>query len=121
RWTRPGSVEEQRRLVLRRSPANEIVRNSRIDEFLLLAALNDTPLPVPKVHWIDGDGRWFGRPAVVLERCAGRDDRALLTARNKAGLDEPTRLGLARDMVELLAAIHSLELDRLELPASIER
>src|SRR3546814_5049340 len=76
-WRR-GGREERHELVLRRTPNSEIVRNSRIDEFLLLKALDDTGLSVPRVFWIDRDGRWLGRPAVVLARCPGRDDRSLL-------------------------------------------
>lgn len=120
-WRRGAAGEERHRLVLRRSPANEIVRNSRIDEFRLLAALGGSGIAVPRVHWIDADGRWLGRPSVVMERCAGRDDRALLTERNKAGLGEGARLDLARSMVGLLAAIHALDTDALDLPPSIRR
>src|SRR4051794_704475 len=65
-WRR-GAVTECHRLVLRRTPQNEIVHNRREDEFQLLRALGDTSLPVPKVLWIDPDGRYLERPSVVLE------------------------------------------------------
>jgi aminoglycoside phosphotransferase (APT) family kinase protein len=120
-WRRGDGVDERHRLVLRRTPENEIVRNSRIDEFRLLQTLGSTGLPVPRVFWIDPDGRWLGRPSVVLERCPGRDDRALLTARNREGLPEEARLGIAGAMVELLAAVHRLDPDALDLPASVRR
>lgn len=120
RWRR-GGREERHRLVLRRTPENEIVRNRREDEFLLIKALEGTGLPVPRVHWIDRDGRWLERPAVVLARCPGRDDRALLSARGKAGLDENRRASIAAGMVDLLASIHRLDLAALDLPPSIRR
>src|SRR3546814_901465 len=96
-WRR-GGREERHELVLRRTPNSEIVRNSRIDEFLLLKALDDTGLPVPRVFWIDRDGRWLGRPAVVLARCPGRDDRSLLLPQGKAGLHESQRVAIAAEM-----------------------
>src|SRR3546814_4873739 len=83
--------------------------------------LDDTGLPVPRVFWIDRDGRWLGRPAVVLARCPGRDDRSLLLPQGKAGLHESQRVAIAAEMVNLLAAIHSLDVRTLELPSSIRR
>jgi aminoglycoside phosphotransferase (APT) family kinase protein len=120
RW-RSGGHEERHSLVLRRTPANEIVRNSREDEFLLLKALNGTGLPVPRVYWIDRNGEWLNRPAVVLARCPGSDDRALLSTRGKAGLDEDRRVSIAADMVDLLARIHRLNPAELDLPPSLLR
>src|SRR3546814_7589790 len=76
--------------------------------------LDDTGLPVPRVFWIDRDGRWLGRPAVVLARCPGRDDRSLLLPQGKAGLHESQRVAIAAEMVNLLAAIHSLDVRRSE-------
>src|SRR3546814_17730062 len=67
------------------------------------------------------DTTLFRSPAVVLARCPGRDDRSLLLPQGKAGLHESQRVAIAAEMVNLLAAIHSLDVRTLELPSSIRR
>lgn len=117
-WSEAG---ERRRseLVLRRAPANEIVVTTREAEFDLLRALGRSSLPVPRAMWMDRDGRFLERPAMIVERRPGTDDRFLLMKRNAGRLDPETRLSLARQMVDLLAELHGLDRQRLDLPVSI--
>lgn len=114
---RLGGAERRHRLVLRRAPASEIVQTTREDEFHLLRALAGTGLPVPRAFWLDRHGRWLKRPAMVLERCAGRDDRFLLTGRNRTGLSVEARVSLAREFTDALAQIHCLDIGTLDLPS----
>src|SRR3546814_11501512 len=81
-WRR-GGREERHELVLRRTPNSEIVRNSRIDECLLLKALDDQGLPLPRALWLDRDGRWRERPEVALSRWPGRGARSSLFTQGK--------------------------------------
>lgn len=111
-WQQDGTAIRQP-LVLRRSAANTIVVASRDHEFEVLTALKGTGVRAPRAFWLDRDGTCFGRPAMILERRAGRTERSLLQDRNSLGLDRPTRLGLAQDMVDTLAAIHALDANRL--------
>ena len=111
-WTMDGrSVHE--RLVLRCASPTEIVDATREHEFLLLQALSTHALPTPRAFWMDPEGRWIGRPAMVLERLPGRADRALLSDRNALGLDLSTRVALGRQMADALAAIHAVDPDAI--------
>lgn len=103
-------------LVLRRAPKNEIVATAREDEFDLLTALERSPLPLPRAFWMDRDGRWLERPGMIVSRCKGRDDRLLLTDANSARLGVEARVSLARQLADLLADIHSVDIDSLDLP-----
>jgi len=117
-WTQRAEPVAKK-LVLRRAPENEIVLAAREDEFHILKALERTSLLVPRALWMDDDGRWLGRPAMLVERCEGRDDRFLLTNRNVAGIDVATRVNLARQMAELLAKVHSVDVEGLQLPEKL--
>lgn len=111
RWRVDGR-EQVQPMVLRCASGHEIVVANRTDEFDLLRGLQDCGLPTPRAFWMDAAGRWFGRPAMLLERLPGRAERALLTARGKLGLDEAARTGIATQMAEALAALHAVDADR---------
>lgn len=117
-WLFDGSWElagqtVQEPMVLRCAAENEIVEATREHEFLLLTALSHAGLPVPRTFLIDRDGVWIGSPAMVLERCAGRAERALLQERNSLGLDPLARRRVAEQMADALADIHKVEIDTI--------
>jgi aminoglycoside phosphotransferase (APT) family kinase protein len=120
RWREDGRSVHAR-LILRRAPENEIVVTTRADEFALLQALEGTAARAPRAYWIDADGRWLERPAMVLERRPGRADRGLLTVKNSLGLNETARLALARQMADALAALHAIDVAALRLPQGLAR
>lgn len=104
-----GDMRVERALVLRCAPRSEVVVNTREDEFHLLRAIDGHGLLSPGAYWLDAQGAWMGRPAMVLEQCHGKADRGLLTARNTLGLDAGTQSILARELADALAAIHRLD------------
>jgi aminoglycoside phosphotransferase (APT) family kinase protein len=108
-WDEHG-VRSARPLLLRRDPPGGVVETSRRAEFELLCALRATAIPVPEALWIDELGEHFGRPSLIMQRCDGAADRSVLRE------SDPLRLGagrieLARQLADLLAAIHGLDLD----------
>ncbi|MGQ0464156.1 MAG: phosphotransferase family protein [Sporichthyaceae bacterium] len=109
RWAGAGHE-----LIVRQDPAEGVVANSLHAEYELLAALQDTAVPVPSTYFSDPDGQWFGRPTVVQGRVPGRADRAVLTAADPLGLGVAGRLALARGLVDVLAAIHAVPAASLE-------
>jgi aminoglycoside phosphotransferase (APT) family kinase protein len=111
-WTQDGSGAREE-LVLRCASANEIVEASREDEFLLLQALAADGLPAPRAYWMDRSGEWIGRPAMVLERRPGRTERGMLGEKNSLGLNQASRVGIARQMADALIAIHAIDVDRI--------
>lgn len=108
RWTEAG-VPVNRPLVLRSGMGNEFALSGRGAEFALLHALHDTGLPAPRVWWFDPDGAYLGRASMVMDRCAGRSDRNIMTDRNTLALSVDQRAGLGRQMMDLLARLHSVD------------
>lgn len=92
-------------LMLRRAPKTEVVLVDRSAEFDILERLNGTGIPSPRAWW---QGTLGGRFAMIMQRCKGRAERMTLTDRNKMGLNEEARVGLARDIAHVLADLHSL-------------
>lgn len=97
--------DRREELILRRDPEGGLVRTDRSDEFCLLRALEPTPLPSPATRWLDGDGAWFGRPTLIMERLPGRSDYFLLNG----DLHLERRLQLAEELCRLLGAVHALD------------
>ncbi len=106
RLTRNGS---EARLVLRRNGLSVASESNRRREYQVLARLQGTGLPIPRVEWLDETGEHFGRPGFTMERCEGAADLFALTPGNRCSWDEATRLALARRLTQLMAQIHGLD------------
>jgi aminoglycoside phosphotransferase (APT) family kinase protein len=92
-------------LILRRDPLGGLVESDRAREFALIQALAATGLPVPAARWLDADGRWFGRPSLIMSREPGSCDYYLLTGSRPV----EERLDLAHRMCDLLAQVHQVD------------
>jgi aminoglycoside phosphotransferase (APT) family kinase protein len=115
-WRQAGQ-DVQAELILRKAPQSEVVLVERANEFALLRALEKTEFPAPKAYCFDADGRWLGRPGMVLQRCRGVARRNLLA--EGSGLDLQARLGLATQIADLLSSLHSLDLAKLDLASGV--
>lgn len=102
------------RWVLRRPPvgnllasAHDVVREARI-----LSALGDTDVPVPTVHGVCTDDAVSAAPLVVMEHVD-----ALVLDNLPAAEEMPvqTRRALAESMIDTLARIHDVDLERVGL------
>jgi aminoglycoside phosphotransferase (APT) family kinase protein len=109
-WT-AGGVREVRRLLMRRDPPVSVVDTGRALEFDLLERLAGSPVPAPEVHWLDDTGEHLLRPTMVVTRYEGAADRAVLRSSDPLGLGPDGQLALARDMCDVLADLHSLDVD----------
>jgi len=99
------------RYVLRTDPQCPIIETDCRREFVLLQAMAGT-VPVPRPVWLDGDGRFFGRPAMVTEfvpgvtkPVAGQDKVSGLGAR----LGSALRSQLRQPFLDNLARIHAFD------------
>ena len=92
-------------LMLLRDAAGTLLNTGRAREFAVLEALDNSPVPAPKVHWVDPEGRWLGAPSVVMEFMPGSCDHMIL---NGSGPLE-ARVALARRFIELMADIHAVD------------
>jgi aminoglycoside phosphotransferase (APT) family kinase protein len=110
RWQTDGH-DAGHELLLRRDPAVGVVETGRLAEFQLLDQLSRTSIPAPEVLWLDEHGDQLGRPSVIMRRHAGRAHRAALKETDPLAIGAPGQLGLARDITDLLADLHLLDLD----------
>jgi aminoglycoside phosphotransferase (APT) family kinase protein len=92
-------------LILRRDPLGGLVETDRAKEFSVLQALSSTAVPAPPGRWLDAEGRWFGRPSLIMGRKSGVCDYFLLGGARP--LDQ--RLKLAYTMCNLLAEVHLVD------------
>jgi aminoglycoside phosphotransferase (APT) family kinase protein len=110
RWTdQSGDHEEP--LILRRDPPGSLLDTDRRSEFEVLRALYSTGVPVPPTPWADIEGRWLGRPSLIMKIVEGECDWHVLTGSRPLA----TRLRLARSLLSLLADIQSVDWQDLGL------
>lgn len=114
-WTEDGT-RRTTPLLLRREPESGVVDTARETEFALLEKLGESAVPVAEVHWTD-DGAVFGRPSMIVERRRGSAHRGVLRDGDPLQIGDDARLELARDLVDLLASVHRVEVAELDLPA----
>ena len=114
-WVDATGVQSHR-LMLMRDAAGTLLSTDRQREFAVLKALEATPVPAPKAHWVDPDGRWLGGPSLVMDRMPGACDYLVLNG------DRPlqARLNLARAFIDLMARIHAVDWRERGLGAVLE-
>jgi aminoglycoside phosphotransferase (APT) family kinase protein len=103
-WSTPsGMVSEP--LIVRRDPPGGLLETDRAAEYAVLAALEATPVPAPRVRWLDATGEALGRPCLVMVREPGDCDYYVLNG----GRPLPERVELARRFCALLATVHQVD------------
>jgi aminoglycoside phosphotransferase (APT) family kinase protein len=111
-----GSVQ---RYVLRMDPMEGITETSRAREYEILHAMQDV-IPVPRPIWLDADGAYFGRPAVIMEFISGTPKPSTMTL-SVTGLgtvlDDPLRGQIRPQYLDMLAKIHNFDWASANLPS----
>lgn len=92
-------------LIARRDPEGSVLETDRRIETRVLAALDGTPVPSPRLRWMDLDGTRLGRPAIVMDVVEGVCDGFVLAGQTPAS----DRLRLAHHLYDRLADIHLLD------------
>ena len=108
-WTQPDGARSSHELMLRQQPDAGVVDTNLGQEFALLRALAATGLPTPEALWADLEPRFFGAPSVVVRRSRGVAHRGALRDKDPMNLGPETRFSLARSFVDLLAAVHAVD------------
>ena len=112
-WDEPGVGRQRTRLVARMEPAESLNSTSRRREFELLRAFAGV-IPVPRVYWVDADGRWFPEPALIYAFAPGSTKPRTATGK-VAGIGTnfgpALREQLKPQFVEYLARIHAFDPD----------
>ena len=104
-----------RRLVLRRPPISHVLSTAHDmgREHRIISALRATPVPVPAALGYCDDEAVNGRPFYVMEYV---DGHVLRTAKEaEEVLDEGARRTAGNDLVDVLVAIHGVDVDAVGL------
>ncbi len=103
-WTEGGQPRSAA-LIARRDPEGSVLDTDRRVETRVLAALENTAVPSPRLRWVDLEGRRLGRPAIVMDVADGVCDGFVLAGDTPA----EDRLRLAHELYDRLADIHLLD------------
>lgn len=100
-----GGGESHEPLILRSDPPGGLVETDRGTEFAVLKAVERTAVPAPVVRWLDAEGKWFGRPSLIMRRAPGTCDYYVLNGSRP--LEE--RTALAEQLCDLLVTVHKVD------------
>jgi aminoglycoside phosphotransferase (APT) family kinase protein len=109
-WTAGGAVRRQG-FCLRRDPGNALLRGMSDlgTQYVVLRALESTPVPAPKAYFYEPDPAVLGAPFIVMEKVPGacpspwgRDGQAFYRAAAERGV-------LPGSFTDALVAIHTAD------------
>ena len=100
----PGP-DDREPLILRSDPDGGLVDTSRAVEFAVLRALEPSPLPTPRVRWLDATGGQLGSPSLLMRREPGTCDYRVVNGDRPL----PARRVLAETFCDLLADVHATD------------
>jgi len=122
KWFHKGQ-EVEKDLVLRMEPEAGVVEPYDIrPQYWALKALEATPVPVPKVYWLEVDRRYLERPFFIMELVEGEIPIPWGFQNHECYRDPVKKRQMGRQLVWVLAQLHRVDwrglgLDRyLELP-----
>ena len=98
-----------RDLVLRRKPPGQLLKSAHaVDrEFRVQSALEDSDVPVAKMHFLCEDESVIGSMFYVMDLVPGRN----FARPDLPGEDDATRSGVTDEMARVLAALHEVDID----------
>jgi aminoglycoside phosphotransferase (APT) family kinase protein len=110
-----------RRLVLRRPPMSHVLSTAHdmSREHRIISALRDTPVPVPTTLGYCADELVNGQPFYVMDFVDGYILRGV--DETEAALDERARRVAGEDLVDVLVAIHQVDIDAVGLDGLARR
>ena len=115
-----GVTIGDRELVVRRPPVGQFLptANDVSREYRYLHALRDTPVPTPAVYAFCDEAEVIGAPFYVMERLHGvvpHEPGAV------EGISEEQGRGLSQTFVDVLRAIHAVDIDAVGLGDAAKR
>jgi aminoglycoside phosphotransferase (APT) family kinase protein len=110
-----------RRMVLRRPPMSHVLSTAHDmgREFRIISALRDTPVPVPDALGFCQDESVNERPFYVMDFVDGYILRTHPEV--EAVFDEATRRAASENLIDVLAAIHRVDVDEAGLGSMARR
>lgn len=107
-WTEEGR-KIARSFIIRRDPIASLLETDRELEFRALQSLESTPVPAPKMYWLEPDEKWLERPFIVMEKMPGSPIPFFSRMGLFAPEDPALRAKIATQWVEILAQIHTVD------------
>ena len=111
-WREKGK-ETGQGFIMRRDPDASVLETERDVEYRVMDALWETPVPVPRMFWLERDPQWLDRPFVMMGRVDGCETNPVNLATGAPYTEARPRI--ARRFVEVLAHIHGLDWRKLGL------
>jgi aminoglycoside phosphotransferase (APT) family kinase protein len=104
-WRENGRAVD-RACVLRRDPVMSLLEagltTDRSFEFRTVRALEDLPIPLPRMYWLDAEGKALGRPSLVMERMPGQPSPPAFPP----GMEAAFRGRIADQFLDILTRVH---------------
>lgn len=104
-WEENGKSHSEA-FVLRKDPPASLLASNREVEYEFYKAFGNSDVPVPKMRWIENGTEALGAPFFIMERILGCDSN---TTRIQDAEYAPVRDALAKQMYEIVAAIHRFD------------
>jgi aminoglycoside phosphotransferase (APT) family kinase protein len=104
RWTENGRPKDGE-FILRRDPTGSLLESDRAREFQVLNALYESGIPVPRMYWLELDGKWLDRPFFIMERLPGQAPVGTFPP----GFPPAVQARVADQFIDILARIHRLD------------
>lgn len=103
-----------RHWVLRRPPLGQVLATAHDmgREYRIISALADSPVPVPRTIGLSADDSINGAPFYVMDFVEGH---VIRTADEARALDEQARRRAGESMIDVLGAIHAVDVDAVGL------
>jgi aminoglycoside phosphotransferase (APT) family kinase protein len=103
-----------RAIVLRRPPLGHVLATAHdvAREHRIISALAPTPVPVPATYGLCSDESVNGAPFYVMEHI---DGVVLDSPESVTGIDPSRRRALSLDLIDVLAALHDVDVDAVGL------
>ena len=111
-WTDADGRREQHTLILRVDPPGSLIYSDRTLEYGVIDALHRVGYPVPRMWFLETGKEALGAPFLVMEKLEGTASPDVLYAESFAA--EREKLG--QEFIELLARLHTYDLDDLDFP-----
>ena len=111
----PGATgAPARRWVLRRPPLGQVLATAHDmgREYRIISALHDSPVPVPTTVGLSADDSVNGAPFYVMEFV---DGTVIRSADQAAALSTEARRRAGESLIEVLGAIHDVDVDAVGL------
>lgn len=114
RW-REGSTWHTQEFVLRMQPEEVIPPYGVARQFHVLKALYATPVPVPRVFWLETDLAVLGRPFFIMEKVEGEVPLPWGVGGQRAFSSPEEQRAMGEEFVQVLAHLHTVDWQALGL------